>query len=139
MTTVHGGRGLAQRVLDGFEQLRVDPTLFAPTATTWHNFDEADLDLTDSLQALQRIRAVVPDFRFADREYHDTADGTTVVQYQLAGTLPDGSPFRCPACAVLRSVDGRVSRVEEYLDTARLKPLMRALENAVPRRVEVGQ
>jgi ketosteroid isomerase-like protein len=44
-------------------------------------------------------------------------------QHVLRGLTRTGEPFAMPACMVVRCVDGRVARLEEYLDPAQAAPL----------------
>ncbi len=45
-------------------------------------------------------------------------------QEVLEATLPDGAPFRLNACMIVQLRDGLVARVDEYLDSAELQPLL---------------
>lgn len=84
----------------------------------------------ESYQAVRAIREVCPGFDFHDVRGHDAGDGVSIAQYVILGTLPDGSALRAPGVLVAYSVDGRITRLQEYLDTgqfalltpARLRP-----------------
>ena len=126
MTTIAATQ--VARVIDAFQANTFDPDLFTPGATAWHNFDEQDLAIADSFGMVAAILAVVPDFTFAERRHLPATGDVSVAQYTLTGTLPDGSALRVPACLVAYEVDGRVNRIEEYLDAAQLAPLVAAME-----------
>lgn len=119
----------AARVVDALMALEPDESLFAPGSVTWHSFDEVEAPtVPDTLDSVRAIRAVVPDFGMYDVRVHDTGGPVSWAQYTVRGTLPDGRTFRAPAAlAVHTGADGRVVRIEEYVDTGQLGPLFAAL------------
>jgi ketosteroid isomerase-like protein len=118
--------GLAARLLAALEAATVDESVLADDGTAWHNFDEIDMPIRDVFGSVTTIRTKVPDFRFDGPRYHDAGD-TTIIQYTLRGTLPDGSEAAAPACLVVHTSGDRVTRIEEYLDTAQLTPILALL------------
>ncbi|WP_224387219.1 nuclear transport factor 2 family protein [Pseudonocardia sp. ICBG1293] len=118
----------AARVVDALTTLDPGEGLFAPGAVTWHSFDGVEAPtVPDTVESVRAIRRVVPDFGMAEVRTHD-AGAVSVAQYTLRGTLPDGGVFRAPAVLVVHTGDdGRVTRIEEYVDTAQLAPLFAAL------------
>lgn len=118
----------AARVVDALMTLDPGESLFAPGAVTWHGFDEVEAPtVPDTFESVRAIRSVVPDFAMTGVRTHD-AGPVSVAQYTLRGTLPDGATFRAPAVLVVHTGDdGRVTRIEEYVDTAQLAPLFAAL------------
>jgi ketosteroid isomerase-like protein len=46
-----------------------------------------------------------------------------VQQHVLRGTAPDGTPLEVPAMMRVTVADGRITRLEEYLDTAQVAAL----------------
>jgi ketosteroid isomerase-like protein len=103
--------------------------VFAPGAVTWHSFDEIEAP-TDpgTVETLRAIRKVVPDFRMDDVRATETVDGLGFARYTITGTLPDGTVFRAPAALAVHSDEaGKVTRIEEYVDTAQLAGLFGAL------------
>ena len=67
-------------------------------------------------------------YRIVRREI--LADGF-MQQHVLEGVLADGQPFAMPACVVVQAKDGRITRLDEYLDPAAGAPLA-----AQPRRAK---
>jgi ketosteroid isomerase-like protein len=47
-----------------------------------------------------------------------------VQQHVLRATAPDGRPVVCAACLVVEIEDGRIRRIDEYMDGAALAPLL---------------
>ncbi|MBI3676159.1 MAG: nuclear transport factor 2 family protein [Proteobacteria bacterium] len=90
---------------------------YAPDARIWHNFDEIEQTLEQNLATLGWLSK-----RLTNRHYEivarHTYDGGFVQQHILTGTLKNGEKFRMPACIVCRVKDGRIVRLDEYLDLA---------------------
>ena len=90
---------------------------YAPDAVGWHNTDGISQTIEQSLQILGWIAANVKDFRYEDVRYQPTPTGF-VEQHLTCGTSPSGKAFAIPACIVCTVVDGRITRLDEYLDSA---------------------
>jgi ketosteroid isomerase-like protein len=119
---------LVERAIRSMSELRSDPGLFAADAVSWHNFDEVDVQTEpESYDAVRAIRTVVPDFDFHEIRTHDTGGGVSVAQYVILGTLPDGATLRVPGVLIAHSCGGRITRLEEYVDTAQLAPVFALL------------
>lgn len=99
---------------------------YAPDARIWHNNDGKEQGPEENLKVLRWVEK-----RLANRKYHVVArrvftDGY-VQQHRLTGTLPGGAAFSMPACLVVTVKGGRIVRLEEYLDSAHVQPLLRAI------------
>jgi ketosteroid isomerase-like protein len=89
----------------------------APGATTWHNFDDADVDTEQTVRTVAWLHRTVPDLAWTAVATRPTPTGW-VSQSIMTGTAP-GGPMRVHSCVVVTlDADGLVSRVEEYLDPA---------------------
>ena len=97
--------------------------LYAPDATVWHNYDQVDQAREQNLAVLAWISRKVAGRRYEEVRRVVTPDGF-VQQHVLRGTLPDGSELEVPAMLRIYCADGRITRVEEYLDTAQVASLM---------------
>lgn len=119
----------AGRVVNALNTLDPGSGLFADDAVTWHSFDEVEAPtVVGTIESVRAIRGVVPDFRLDDVRTSPPADGLAWARYTVTGTLPDGAVFRAPAAlAVHVDPSGRVSRIEEYIDTGQLAGLFAAL------------
>lgn len=119
----------AARVVEALRTLEPDEDLFAPGAVTWHSFDEVEAPtVPNTLETLRAIRAVVPDFHMVEVRTSPAVDGISWARYTFTGTLPDGGAVRAPAAlAVHVDSAGRVTRLEEYIDTGQLAGLFAAL------------
>ena len=56
------------------------------------------------------------------------APGGVLQQHVLRGTLPDGSDVELHAAMYLQVRDGHITRIEEYLDSARRAEIRKARE-----------
>lgn len=89
--------------------------LCAPGAVTWHNFDEVEVTTEQTVRTVAWLHRTVPDLAWTDVALLPTPDGW-VSQTIMTGTAP-GGPLRAHSCVIVTlDGDGRVARVEEYLD-----------------------
>lgn len=89
--------------------------LCAPGALTWHNFDDAEVSTEQSVKTVGWLHRTVPDLAWHDVALYPTPTGF-VSQTILTGTAPGGA-LRVHSCVIVTLDDnGRVTRVEEYLD-----------------------
>jgi ketosteroid isomerase-like protein len=119
----------AARVVEALRTLDPGDDLFAPDAVTWHCFDEIEAPtVPNTLDTLRAIRAVVPDFHMVEVRTSPVVDGISWARYTFTGTLPDGTAVRAPAAlAVHVDAAGRVTRLDEYIDTGQLAGLLAAM------------
>ena len=89
--------------------------VYAPDATIWHNFDEREQTVDENLATLSDLHQ-----RARGLEYTEItrflAPGGFVQQHVLVGHAK-GGPLRLPAMIRFRVDGGRITRLEEYLDT----------------------
>jgi uncharacterized protein len=96
--------------------------LYHPEARIWHNFDQVAQTVEENLRTLAWMVG-----RLFDRTYdvarREVLPDGFVQQHVLRGLTRNGEPFAMPACMVVHCRDGRVARVEEYLDPAQAAAL----------------
>ena len=125
MTTENDANGLADRITRAYEQNDVDAiaACYAPDARIWHNFDGVEQTVEDQLNATRWLNERLKNLKYEIASRH-FFDGGYVQQYVVHGTLANGgAAFRMPACMNVTVRYGRIARLEEYLDSAHLKPL----------------
>jgi ketosteroid isomerase-like protein len=49
--------------------------------------------------------------------------GGVLQQHVLRGDAPNGAQLEIPSCMLISVVDGRITRIEEYLDSAQFAAL----------------
>src|SRR6478736_2729048 len=74
--------------------------IYAPDAVIWHNDDLLEQSVDDNLKVLQGLR----------------------------GRLPNGADVELHAAMYLQVRDGHITRIEEYLDSARRSEIRKARE-----------
>jgi ketosteroid isomerase-like protein len=90
---------------------------YAPDARIWHNNDGLEQTVDQNLKVLAWFARKLPDRHYRVLSRDALKDGF-VQQHVLEATLPDGRGWTMPACVVVRMKDGKVTRLDEYLDSA---------------------
>jgi ketosteroid isomerase-like protein len=96
--------------------------IYAPDAEIWHNNDQATQNVSQNLAVLEWVTKNIADMRYEDVRRQVTASGF-VQQHVLRGTAANGKALELPACILCTVVDGRITRLEEYLDSAQVAVL----------------
>ena len=103
-------------------------SLYAPKAIIWHNTDQIEMSSSEVLDLVRAIRTVadcavdVSSTLVTERGFVQTQRNTY--------TFRDGrSTFFHAALLVTLDGEGRILRLEEYLDSAGLAPLLAALQS----------
>ena len=97
-------------------------SIYAPDAVIWHNFDNVEQTPDENLRTLTWMTANVGDLRYEDVRRQVTDEGY-VQQHTFCGKARNGEVVRAPCCLIVRVKDGRITRLEEYLDPAQFAPL----------------
>jgi len=101
--------------------------IYAPDAVVWHNDDLLEQSVDDNLKVLQGLHRAVSGLRYDIVRRVPAADGV-IQQHVLRGTLPDGTDVELHAAMYLQVRDGHVTRIEEYLDSAKRSSIKAARE-----------
>lgn len=96
--------------------------IYAPDARIWHNHDQATQSVEQNLQVLAWVVKNIAELRYEEIRRHATPTGF-VQQHVLRGRAPNGTPLEVPACIVCAVAGGRITRLDEYLDSAQLEAL----------------
>ena len=88
-----------------------------PDAVVWHSFDRVALNLDETAQGWEQLVAGFPERGFADVRLTPTPDGWMVRQL-MVGQTAAGVRLAWPLCAVITLRDGRIARLDEYIDRA---------------------
>jgi ketosteroid isomerase-like protein len=96
--------------------------VYAPDAVIWHNFDQVEQSVEDNLRVLGWMVHT-----FAERSYEEVVrhewDEGFVQQHVLRLTKQDGTKVELPCCIVAKVADGKITRIDEYLDSAQAAAL----------------
>ena len=96
--------------------------IYAPDAVIWHNTEEREQSVDENVRVLRWVSRNVADLRYTDVRRQRTENGY-VQQHVLRGTAPDGEPLEVHACLVVETEDGRITRLDEYIDGDQIAPL----------------
>ena len=91
--------------------------LYTPATTVWHNYDRIAQDRDQNLRTLGWVVKTVRGIRYDEVRRQETPTGF-VQQHVIRGTTASGAEVAIDACMVVRVVDGKIVRIEEYLDSA---------------------
>ena len=116
---------LAERFFSAVERGDLDAVrvIYAPDARIWHSHDLKEQSVEENLRVLAWMARVLPARRYLVRR-RVAIPGGFLQQHVLEADTP-GGPFSMPACVVVEVKDGRIGRLEEYLDSARVAELGR--------------
>jgi ketosteroid isomerase-like protein len=92
--------------------------LYAPDAVVWHNNDGVEQSPEQNLRVLQWVVDNLAERAYEDVRRQITDDG--FVQQHVLRFTRDGTRQEIPACLVVRCADGRITRIDEYLDSAHI-------------------
>ncbi len=110
---------VATRLFDAIAGGRIDDVraLYAPDAVIWHNHDGVEQTVAENLTTLGWIATHLGDVEYTQVRRQFTADGF-VQQHVLMATNRRGERVAVPACIVATVREGRITRIDEYLDSA---------------------
>jgi len=97
--------------------------LYAPDAQVWHNTDRVVQNREENLRTLTWITTNLRDIRYTNVRRSPTDDGF-VQQHVFEATNRAGQRVEVPACVVATVRDGRITRIDEYIDSAAVTALM---------------
>ena len=115
-------RELCHRYFDAIERRDVDAVadLYAPGSTFWINLTGAETTREENLAALRDGYALHRRRTYDDRTLHTFETGF-VVQYSVNVVQHDGRRTSLWACVVAQCKDGRITRIDEYLDSEKFR------------------
>ena len=103
--------------------------IYAPDAVIWHNDDLIEQPVEENLKVLAGLHRVVSRLRYDITRRVPAPDGV-LQQHVLRGTLPNGADVELHAAMYLQVRDGRITRIEEYLDSGKRATIKAAREAA---------
>lgn len=127
MTATDEAAGVARELLRALEMDDDDAVraCCADDVVFWNNLDvERSVDEVLVVHAAERRH--VPDLHFEDVRIRATEDGY-VQQATIRGTTTTDVDVTIPVCAVVTVANGRVSRLEEYVSSSHVRPILEAM------------
>jgi len=101
--------------------------IYAPDAVIWHNDDLIEQPVEENLKVLQGLHRAVSGLHYDIIRRTTAADGV-LQQHVLRGQLPNGTEVELHAAMYLQVRDGHITRIEEYLDSAKRSSIKAARE-----------
>jgi ketosteroid isomerase-like protein len=122
-------RALAKRFFDAVERGDIGAVsdCYAPEARIWHNTDGVAQTRDENLEVLRGFVSRISDRVYADRRLA-VFDGGFVHQHELRGVRQDGVGVKLAACVVCGVADGKITRLEEYFDSAQVAVFRQSAE-----------
>ena len=97
--------------------------IYAPHARIWHNFDNLAQNVDENLGVLKWVVANIGGLSYSEIQRQPTPAGF-VQQHVLRGRVKgSGKEIAIPACIVCKVENGRITRLDEYLDSAQTAAL----------------
>ena len=98
--------------------------IYAPDAIIWHNSDGLEMTVAQNLATLTWLGETLRDMRYEQIVRMPAPDGY-VQRHVLRGRCPGGEEITVRACFFVTVADGRITRIDEYLDSAASAELRR--------------
>ena len=101
--------------------------IYSPDALIWHNDDLIEQPVEQNLKVLAGLHKAVSGLHYEIIRRAPAEDGV-IQQHVLRGTLQNGQQVALHAAMYLQVRDGHVTRIEEYLDSAKRSDIRAARE-----------
>jgi ketosteroid isomerase-like protein len=116
---------LADRLFKAIERgdVKAVRDIYAPQTKIWHNFDNLAQSVDENLAVLNWVVANIAEISYTEIQRQPTPTGF-VQQHVLRGKVKaSGKEVAIPACIVCKVENGRITRLDEYLDSAQAAAL----------------
>ena len=97
--------------------------LYTDDVQVWHNFSNTSQSKSENIQVLTALCENVPEIHYDVIERVALEDGRVLQRHTLRAETVTGEQVLIPACMLLELRDGRIARIDEYLDTAQANRL----------------
>lgn len=114
------------RAIERGDTATVAAEVYAPDAVIWHSHTNATQTAAENVRLLEMVTGRLRGMRYEDIRRQRTERGF-VQQHVLRATTPAGEAVELLACVVCDVRNGRITRLDEYIDSAAVERLTRAL------------
>jgi ketosteroid isomerase-like protein len=123
---------VARQLFEQIEAKRVDgvAALYADDVQVWHNFSNTTQTKAENLKTLDGLTKSVAQIRYDVTERVLLGD-RVMQRHLLRCRLGNGEEFVIPACIFVTARDGKITRIDEYLDTAQSNALVAGIQRAL--------
>lgn len=110
---------LARQFIDAVEAGDADAAraVLAPNAGIWHNFDQITQTVDENMSLMAWMKGKAQS-RHYDIKRLEEIKGGYLQQHVLRMVNQAGEKIEMPACVIATVADGKIQRIEEYLDPA---------------------
>ena len=118
---------LANRFLEALNNNDGDTVreVYDPEARIWHSFHpDGYQSIEENVKTLNWMHRKLPKLHYDLLRLEALADGY-LQQHVLRGEMEDGTKVELHACAICTVENGRITRLEEYLDPSQVSALQR--------------
>ena len=121
-TNEAGMRALAQGFFDAVEAADMDKvaSYYTEDVGIWHNFDNKVQTKAENLATLAAIPSRLTDRSYAERRLEVFEDGFVQQHVLRATRILDGARLELFAAIICRVRNGKIVRLDEYLDSAQV-------------------
>ncbi len=122
---------IAKELFEQIEAKRVDgvAALYADDIVVWHNFSDATQTKAENLAVLDGLTKRAAQIRYDVTERVLLGD-RVMQRHLLRCRVGSGEEIVIPACIFITARDGKITRIDEYLDTAQAAALRAAAERS---------
>jgi ketosteroid isomerase-like protein len=122
---------IAKQLFEQIEAKNVDgvAALYADGVQVWHNFDNATQTKAENLKVLGGLTKNVAHIRYDVTERVLLGD-RMMQRHLLRCRVANGEEIVIPACIFVTVQGGKITRIDEYLDTAQSDALGAAIQRA---------
>lgn len=100
--------------------------LYAPDIEVWHNFSNAAQSKAENLKTLTGLIGSVATIEYEVKERMSLDENRVLQRHDLHCTTRGGERHTIPACIFITVKNGRIVRIDEYLDSAQANVLRAA-------------
>jgi ketosteroid isomerase-like protein len=102
--------------------------IYAPNAVIWHNNDQVEQSVDENMRVLTWVMRNLKNRHYRVKR-RVAIPGGFLQQHVLEAETANG-PFSMPACIVVEIKDGRIARLDEYLDSGQTAALTKLARGA---------
>jgi len=122
---------VAQQLFENIEAKSVAgvSAIYADDILVWHNFSNTTQTKAENLKTLEGLTKNVAQIRYEVTERVLLGD-RVMQRHLLRCRIGTGEEFVIPACIFVTARDGKITRIDEYLDTAQSSALGAAIQRS---------
>ena len=97
--------------------------IFYEDAEVWHSYDQKTMTMQEITEAVDVVFSAFKEMGLKNIQRSFIENGF-VQRHNIVGTHVNGAPLNVAACVFVTVKDGKISRLEEYIDPAPLLAIL---------------